>query len=45
MNLKTDLKPSRVYDTYETAPRLPIGHLNLRVADLDRGMNCVAVQS
>ena len=39
MNFMTDLDLSRVHDTRETASRARIGHLNLRVADLDRATN------
>ena len=39
MNFMTDLEPSRVHDTRDTASRARIGHLNLRVADLNRATN------
>src|ERR1700721_2770439 len=39
MNFMTDLEPSRVHDTREAESRARIGHLNLRVADLDRATN------
>jgi catechol 2,3-dioxygenase len=39
MNFMTDLEPSRVHDTREADSRARIGHLNLRVADLDRATN------
>jgi catechol 2,3-dioxygenase len=39
MNFMTDLDLSRMHDTRDTASRARIGHLNLRVADLDRSTN------
>jgi catechol 2,3-dioxygenase len=36
MNFLTDLDQSQAPDTRDTASRMRIGHLNLRVADLDR---------
>jgi len=39
MSFMTDLDLSRIHDTRETPSRARIGHLNLRVADLDRATN------